>query len=132
MLSPTYRLSLEAKYYFEKEDFKKAYELAKKAYILDPYNKMAFSILTQSKIAQSYQNFNNDFNNYFDKIKKISEKENISDKDKKRIKMMLEILIDEYKNLKPSILLPKSLKEKSEKNYQKVKELYERVFKKRN
>jgi len=132
LLSPTYRLSLEAKYYFEKEDFKKAYELAKKAYILDPYNKMAFSILTQSKIAQSYQNFNNDFNNYFDKIKKISEKENISDKDKKRIKMMLEILIDEYKNLKPSILLPKSLKEKSEKNYQKVKELYERVFKKRN
>ena len=43
---------------------------------------------------------------------------------------MLEILIDEYKNLKPSILLPKSLKEKSEKNYKKVKELYERVFKK--
>ena len=130
LLSPTYKLSLEAKYYFEKEDFKRAYELAKEAYILDPYNKMAFSILTQSKIATTYQNFNTDFNNYFDKIKKISKQKNISDKDKKRVKIMLEILIDEYKNLKPSILLPKSLKEKSEKNYKKVKELYERVFKK--
>jgi tetratricopeptide (TPR) repeat protein len=121
---------LEAKYYFEMGDYTKAEKLAKEAYLLDPYNRMAFSILTQSKIAKSWENFNKDFEKYFKRIKEISNKEVISDKDKERIKIMLEILLDEHKNLKPSLLLPKKLKEKTKQNYEKVKEIYERVFKK--
>jgi len=39
--------------------------LAKKAYILDPYNKMAFTVKTQAKIAQQWQHFINDANNFF-------------------------------------------------------------------
>ena len=106
--------------------------MAKEAYILDPYNKMAFSILTQSQIAQKWAEFNKDFYRYFEEIKKISNKQQISKKDKIRIKIMLEILIDEYKNLKPSLLIPNALKREAKKNYKKVKELYERVFKSRD
>jgi len=123
-------LSFEARYYYETGNYKKAYELAKKAYILNPYNKMAFTIKTQSQIALSWQNFIEDFNKFFDKIQKIANKEKITKKDKLRIKIMLEILISEYKTLKLSLLIPKKLKKEAKEKYQKARELYERLFKK--
>jgi len=123
-------LSLEAKYYYEIGNYKKAYELAKKAYILNPYNRMAFTIKTQSQIAQNWQNFIDDFDKFFDKIQEIANKENITKKDRLRIKIMLEILISEYKTLKPSLLIPQKLKKEAKEKYQKARELYERLFKK--
>jgi len=123
-------LSIEAKYYYEIGNYKKAYNLAKKAYILNPYNRMAFTIKTQSKIAKSWQNFIDDFDKFFDKIQEIANKENITKKDKLRIKIMLEILISEYKTLKPSLLIPEKLKKEAKEKYQKARELYERLFKK--
>ena len=92
---------------------------------------MAFSIKTQAKIAQQWQNFINDTNNYFDKIEQIANKQNITKKDKERIKIMLEILLTEYKLLKPSMLIPESLKQEAEKKYLKARELYEKLFKDR-
>ena len=89
---------------------------------------MAFSIYTQSQIAKEWQNFINDAKKYFKEIEKIANKENITKKDKLKIKMMLEILIDEYKNLKPSLLISESLKEKAKKEYLKAKKIYEEVF----
>ena len=89
---------------------------------------MAFSIKTQSEIAKEWQNFINDSKKYFKKIEEIANKEEITDKDKKRIKIMLEILLDEYKSLKPSLLLPKELKEKAKENYLKARELHEKLF----
>ena len=91
---------------------------------------MAFSIKTQSQIAKEWQNFIDDANRYFKKIKEIANKDEITNKDEKRIKIMLEIILDEYKLLKPSPLLPKYLKEKAKEKYLKAKEIYERVFNK--
>jgi hypothetical protein len=45
---------------------------------------------------------------------------------------MLEILLDEYKNLKPSILISKNLKQKAKIEYEKAKGIYEKVFAKRD
>jgi len=89
---------------------------------------MAFTIKIQSQIAKEWQNFINDADEFFDKIQKTADKKTITEKDKKRIKIMLEILIDEYKTLKPSLLLPKELKEKAKEKYLKAKELYEKLF----
>ena len=127
--NPSYRLSVEAKYFFEIANYQKAYKLASKAYNLNPYNRMAFSLKTQSKIAIQWQHFINDADNYFKRIEKIADKNNITDKDKIRIKIMLEILINEYKTLKPSLLLPEDLKETAQKKYIKAKKLYEQLFK---
>jgi len=126
--NPSYRLSLEAKYFYEIGEYEKAYKLAHKAYLLNPYNKMAFTIETQSKIAKEWQRFIDDFDNYFTDIEKIANKPYISEKDKLRIKIMLEILLDEYKMLKPSLLLPKDLKEAAKIRYEKARELYEKLF----
>ena len=128
----SYILSLEAKYYFEIEEFDKAYKKAKEAYILDPYNKMAFSIYTQSQIAKEWQNFINDAKEYFKKIREITNKQNITKKDKLKIKIMLEILIDQYKSLKKSLLINKNLKQKAKEEYLKIRRIYEEVFGKRS
>ncbi|WP_024791312.1 MULTISPECIES: hypothetical protein [unclassified Lebetimonas] len=131
MLNDSYRLSFEAKYFFEIGDYKKAELLAKKAYILEPYNRMAFTVYTQSKIANEWQNYINDAEKYFKKIEIIANKKNITKQDREKVKIMLEIIIDEYKTLTPSLLLPESLKEKAQKMYRKGKKLYENVFAKR-
>jgi tetratricopeptide (TPR) repeat protein len=131
MLNDSYRLSMEAKYFFETGDYKKAEILAKKAYILDPYNRMAFTVYMQSQIAESWQNYINDANKYFKKIEEIANKNIITKKDKEKVKIMLKIIIDEYKTLKPSHLLPENLKLKAKKIYEKGRKLYEEVFAKR-
>jgi len=131
MLNNSYRLSLEAKYFFEEGDYKKAESLAKEAYILKPYNRMAFTIYTQAKIATEWQNYINDSEKYFQRIEEIANQDTITKKEKERIKIMLEIIIDGHKTLKPSLLLPKELKEKADKIYLKGKKLYEQVFTKR-
>jgi predicted transcriptional regulator len=90
---------------------------------------MAFTIYTQSKIAKEWKLYLQDCENYFKKINEIAKKSNITDKERQRVKLMLEILIDEYKNLKPSLLIDDNLKQKSNQQYLKAKELYEKVFK---
>jgi hypothetical protein len=90
---------------------------------------MAFTLKTQSGIAKEWQNFINDADNYFKEIEKIAGKEYVSKKDKLRVKMMLEVLMDEYKTLKPSLLLPENIKKEAREKYIKAKKLYEKLFK---
>ncbi|WP_096258136.1 hypothetical protein [Lebetimonas natsushimae] len=123
---------MEAKYFFETGDYKKAEKLAKKAYILDPYNRMAFTVYTQSKIAKQWQNYINDSIKYFKEIEQIANKNKITKKDKQKVKIMLEIIMEEYKTLPPSHLLPENLKIKAKEMYEKGKKLYVEVFGKRS
>ncbi|NPA11480.1 MAG: hypothetical protein GXO62_04485 [Epsilonproteobacteria bacterium] len=123
---------MEARYFFELEDFDKAQKLAHEAYLINPYNRMAFTLEVQSKIAKEWQNFINDADTYFKKIEEIANKDKITKKDKLRVKIMLEILMDEYKTLKPSLLLPKDLKYLARKKYKEARELYEEIFGKRS
>jgi len=129
-LNDSYRYSIEAKAYYSLGEYEKAYKLAKKAYDLDKYNRMAFTVVTQSEIAQVWQKFIQNSNEYFVNIESISNKETITNADKIRIKMMLEIIMGEYKNLPHSKLLDKDLEKKAYKNYKKAKELYNGIFKK--
>jgi len=132
MLNKSYRLSLEARYYFENGEFDKAFTKAKEAYILDPYNRMAFTVYTQSKIAKEWVTFLKDAHKYFKEIEHIADKKELTDKERQKVKIMLEILLDEYKNLKPSLLISDELKEKAKKEYEKAKSIYEKVFAKRS
>ena len=132
MLNDSYRLSLEARYYFENGEYNKAYEKSKEAYLLDPYNRMAFTVYTQSQIAKEWQNFLSDADKYFKKIEEIANKDHLNDKERQRVKIMLEILLDEYKNLKPSLLISDDLKNKAKLQYEKAKKIYEKVFAKRD
>ena len=131
-INPTYTKPIEAKAYYEMGEYQKAYQLAKEAYKQNSYNTMAFTVLTQSKISLRWIKFIKDSNNYFSQIDSISNKKIISKADKIRIKMMLEIILGEYKNLPHSKLTDKSLINQANKQYKKAKELYDGIFKKRD
>jgi len=127
----SYRIALEAKIYYELKDYSKAEELAQESYKLDKYNRLAFTILTQSKIAKIWKIYIKESNEYLMEINSIANKDIITNADKIKIKMMLEIIIGEYKNLPKSKLLNEELKEKAKNNYIKAVKLYNGIFKRR-
>ncbi len=126
----SYRKSIEAKYYYLKGDYKKAYILSREAFDLDPYNKMAFTIMTQSKISAKYQEYIEEGRNFLDKIKAISEKPSITKADKTKIKMMCETMMERYKNISPTVLTDKSLVKEAMKTYRQFEQIYEDLFQK--
>jgi len=124
----SYKKSIEAKYFYMKEDYKKAYLLSREAFGDDPYNKMAFSVMTQSKIAFKFQDYINDGKKYLLDIKSISEKKSISKADKVRIKMMCETMMQKYQNISPTVLTNKKLFKEATKIYKQFKQIYEDLF----
>jgi len=75
-----------------------------------------------------WDKFIKESNNYFVQINSISNKETITKADKIRIKMMLQIILGEFKNLPNSKLLNSELQQQALKNYKKAKELYNGIF----
>jgi hypothetical protein len=105
----SYQDSIQARVFYFLEDYDLAYELSKKAYEKDVYNKMAFTVYTQSKIALKFVEYINQGNEYLKKIDAISEQEEVSEADRSRIKLMSEIMIESYFELSPSSLTDKKL-----------------------
>jgi tRNA U34 5-carboxymethylaminomethyl modifying enzyme MnmG/GidA len=124
----SYQNSVQARVYYFLGNYDSAYELAQKAYEEDSYNKMANTVMTQSKIAKSYESYINQGNEYLKKIDAISSKKEYTPQDKTRIKMMCEIMIEAYEQLKPSTLTEDSLITNSKKMQKKFKQLHEELF----
>ena len=125
--SDSYKYSLEAKVKYTMGDYKEAIKLAQKAYELDPYNKMSFSILTQSKISIKFLDYIEDSKVYLKKIDAISNKKEVTDRDKIKIKMICEVMIGRYKKLAPTVLTPPELIKKSKKYYLEFKNIYDNL-----
>ena len=125
--SDSYKYSLEAKVKYTMGDYKEAIKLAQKAYELDPYNRMSFSILTQSNISIKFLDYIEDAKNYLKKIDDISNKKQIKEADTIKIKMICEVMIGRYKKLAPTVLTPPKLIEKSKKYYLAFKNIYDNL-----
>ena len=124
----SYQNSIQARVYYFLGNYEIAYELATKAYEEDNYNKMANTVMTQSKIAKEYEAYIKEGNNYFKRIDEISSQNEYTKADKIRIKMMCEIMIESYKNLVPSTMTQESLQLASKKMQKKFIQLYEELF----
>ena len=124
----SYQNSIQARVYYFLGNYESAYKLSKKAYEQDSYNKMANTVMTQSKIAKEYEAYIKQGNEYFVSIDEISSKKDYTDADKVRVKMMCEIMIDSYESLVPSTLTDKSLQLSSQKMQKKFVQLYEELF----
>jgi len=124
----SYQDSFQARFYYFVGNYKKAHELAQEAYRQDQYNKMAATVLAQSKIALEYANFIQLGSRYLKKIEKISVKKSYSSDDKIRIKMMCQIVLGEYKKLSPTKLTNQDLIENSKKVNDKFAQLYKELF----
>ncbi|WP_103604280.1 hypothetical protein [Campylobacter concisus] len=105
----SYKLALEAKFLYENKEYKKALNLSQKALDIDIYNKMANTILNQSKAAMKFSSYIKNGKEYLERIKKMSQS-SVSKADGERIKMMCDVMIEDFDDLKNSALLDSELK----------------------
>ena len=105
----SYKLALEAKFYYESKEYEKAINLSQKALDLDAYNKMAATTLNQSKAAMKFSSYIKNGKEYLDRIKKMSQN-GVSKADNERIKMMCDVMIEDFESLRNSALLDEELK----------------------
>lgn len=127
-ISSSYQDSFQARMYYILGDYEQSLALAKRAYDKDLYNKMAFTVLTQSEIALKYERYITEGNGYLEQINALSAKESISEADRSRIKMMSEIMIDGYLALPSSPLTEESLKQNAKTMREKFEALHRELF----
>jgi len=127
ILNPSYEKSLEAKYFYEIGDYKEAYIRANDAFAQDQYNRMASTIMAQSKIAMKYKSYIEQAKEYMKEINVLAMKDQIVDADRAKIKLMSEIMIDSYKKLAPSVITDLELVEEAKKYYKSFESLLEKV-----
>jgi len=127
LVHPSYVKSLEAKYYYETGNYTKAYTLANEAFSLDLYNRMASTVMAQSKIAMKYQKYIAQAKKYMQEINTIAAKNNITDADRARIKLMSQIVVDSYVKLAPSVMTHEDLVQKAKEYHDNFEKLLEKV-----
>lgn len=127
IINPSYQKSIQAKYYFEIAEYKEAYSLASEAFSLDVYNRMASTIMAQSKTSVLYVEYINQAEEYMLEINKIAKKEKISTADRARIKIMSEIVVDSYVKLAPSVLTNKDLVKNATNHHDEFEKLLDKV-----
>lgn len=129
LVNPSYEKSIQAKYYYEIGEYKEAYELAREAFSIDLYNRMASTIMAQSKTSLLYVAYINDGKQYMTDINKIATNDIISSSDKARMRLICEIMISSYVKLAPSIITDKELITTAAKYNDMFEKLLEKVTK---
>ncbi len=129
LLNPSYEKSVRAKYYFEIAEYDEALVLAREAFSLDLYNRMASTVMAQSVISLKYVKYINMGNDYVKEIDKIAKHEFITEADKAKIRIMCEIMIRSYTKLAPSVITDIKLIKKSARYNKKFEKLLEKVTK---
>lgn len=112
VLNPSYQKSIEARVYFTMGNYEEAYTLANEAFSENAYNRMASTVMAQSKTALIYVNYIKEAKKYMDQISAIAKSvdgKGISDADKAKMKIMSEIMIEQYKKISPSVITDKDL-----------------------
>ncbi|MEA2098530.1 MAG: hypothetical protein U9P72_00195 [Campylobacterota bacterium] len=127
--SPSYEKSIQAKYYYEIGEYKEAYTLARESFSLNQYNRMASTVMAQSKISLEYILFIEEAKKYMDDINQIATNDIISSADKSKIRMMCEIIIGSYIKLAPSVVTDTNLTKSAAKYNSMFEKLLEKVNK---
>ncbi|MDD2651781.1 MAG: hypothetical protein PHX44_01870 [Sulfurimonas sp.] len=127
IVNPSYEKSLRAKYYYEVGEYTEAYNLAKEAFGIDLYNRMAATIMAQSQISLKYVAYIQEAKEYMKSIDAIAKHEQISDVDRAKIKMMCNIMVGSYVKLAPSVVTDKELVQEAAAYHAKFEKLLEKV-----
>ncbi len=127
-LNPSYKLSLEARIYYTIGDYVSAKESASRAYEMNPYNRMAFTVMVQSTTAMKYREYIAMAKEYYSQIKEISQKDNIGKADRAKVKMLAEVVIQSHERLVPTRLTDRELIEDAAYYKDAFVSLYEKLF----
>ena len=123
----SYKLALEAKFYYESKEYEKAINLSQKALDLDAYNKMASTTLNQSKAAMKFSSYIKNGKEYLERIKKMSQN-GVNKDDNERIRMMCDVMIEDFESLRNSALLDEELKSEALKMKEAFAKLKNELF----
>jgi len=127
LINPSYEKSIEAKYYYEVGEYDEAYRLANEAFSMDVYNRMASTIMAQSKTSLKYVAYIKQAKEYLKEINEIAKNDNISDAQRAKIKIMSEIMVDSYVKLAPSVITDSVLVKEAQKYHDDFETLLEKV-----
>lgn len=127
LLNPSYEKSIESKFYYTIGDYKEAYRLANEAFELNSYNRMASTVMAQSVTALKFVRYIEQSETYLRSISEIADADQISAREKIRIKLMCEIMMDEYLKIAPTVVTDHELVEKVEHYHRQFVGLYEKV-----
>ena len=125
--SSSYQKSLQARWYYFTGDYEYALKIADEALKMEPYNRMAMTVVTQSRIAMKFVRYNYQAKEYLDKIETIVSKKTIEKSDKIRIKFMCDVMIEQYPYLVATVLTDESLKEESHTYFLQFKQLHAKI-----
>ncbi len=112
---------------YKRHEYENAINLSQKALDLDAYNKMAAATLNQSKAAMKFSSYIKNGKEYLDRIKKMSQN-GVSKADNERIKMMCDVMIDDFESLRNSALLDEELKSEALKMKEAFTKLKNKLF----
>lgn len=124
---PSYQKSLQAKYFYYMGDYKEAQTIATEAFQLDKYNRMASTIMTQSKVSLEFIKYINNAKKYMKSINEMSAKATITKADQARVKMMCEIMIDSYDKIPSSVVIDDALIKEAKDYHELFRKLYEEI-----
>lgn len=124
---PSYKKSLEAKYFYYMGDYKEAQKIATEAFQLDKYNRMASTIMTQSQASLQFLNYINDAKKYMQSINELSTKATITKAERARVKLMCEIMIDSYKKIPSSVVIDSALVKEAKEYHELFKKFYDKI-----
>lgn len=127
LVNPSYQKSIAAKYHYELGEYKEAYTLANEAFSLDVYNRMASTIMAQSKTSLKYLSYINQAKSFMKEINAMATQESIDDAQRAKIKIMSEIVVGEYKKLAPSVITDSDLVKEAAKYHKNFEKLLEKV-----
>jgi len=126
--NPSYKLSVEAKYYYTIGKYQKAYNLADESLKLREYNTMAFHIRNRSSLTLEVIDFNKESKDFQDKVIAILKKDAILRTDKLRTKMMSDVIISKYQNLSLSMVDDNEIKDLALQNFKKFQKINQKVI----
>ncbi|MFT7861026.1 MAG: hypothetical protein ABXS93_08815 [Sulfurimonas sp.] len=125
--NPSYEKSLEAKYHYEMGDYTKAYNLAKEAFSEDVYNRMASTIMAQSRTSMKYEKYIKESKEYLRVINEIIAQDNIDEAQRSKIKLMSEIMVESYVKLAPSVITDKTLVQEASRYHEQFEKILDKV-----
>lgn len=125
--SESYQSSFKAKFYQSIGNYELAHELSQRALELDMYNKQAHAILAQSQNALIIKDYVKQGEEYLAKIRTLSQS-TASAGELERVKLMCEIIINEWERISKIKTEDSELSEQAHKIYENFSRLYKELF----
>jgi tetratricopeptide (TPR) repeat protein len=122
--NPSYQKSLESKVRYAMGDFDGAYALAKESFEMDPYNRMASTVMAQSQTALKYVRYNEEAERYIKEIRRIADQKTVTPAERAKIKMMAAIMVDSYQKIAPTVVTDDELVMRARSNYEQFEKLH--------